>query len=132
MCIVFAVAFIVTFVTVPLSKRIATALGAIDYPSNRRVNADPVPRCGGIALYLGLCAAAFTVFLGTRFFGWEFDEFYRLVDMNYPLLFIGITLMFTVGLVDDITQIRPITKFSGQVIASIIVVAAGVSINVKL
>ena len=129
LCIVFIVAFAVTFATVPLSKRIATALGAIDYPSNRRVNSEPVPRCGGIALYLGLCAAAFTVFLGTRFFGWEFDDFYRLVDMNYPLLFIGITLMFAVGLVDDITQIRPITKFSGQIIASIIVVAAGVSIN---
>ena len=129
LCIVFIVAFVVTFATVPLSKRIATALGAIDYPSNRRVNSEPVPRCGGIALYLGLCAAAFTVFLGTRFFGWEFDDFYRLVDMNYPLLFIGITLMFAVGLVDDITQIRPITKFSGQIIASIIVVAAGVSIN---
>ena len=129
MCIVFIVAFVVTFATVPLSKRIAIMLGAIDYPSNRRVNSVPVPRCGGIALYLGLCAAAFTVFLGTRFFGWEFDEFYRLVDMNYPLLFIGITLMFAVGLVDDITQIRPITKFSGQVVASIIVVVAGVSVN---
>lgn len=129
MCIVFAVAFAVTYATVPLSKKIAVALGAIDYPSNRRVNTDPVPRCGGIALYLGLCAAVLTVFLGMRFFGWEFDEFYRLRDMNYPLLFAGITFMFAVGLVDDITQIRPLTKFSGQVIASIIVVVAGVSIN---
>ena len=127
--IVFAVAFVVTFATVPLSKAIAAKLGAIDYPSNRRVNADPVPRCGGIALYLGLCAAAFTVFLGVRFFGWEFDEYYRLVDMNYPLLFVGVTVMFAVGLVDDITQIRPLTKFSGQIVASIIVVAAGVSIS---
>ena len=127
--IVFVVAFVVAYASVPLSKAIAVKLGAIDYPSNRRINADPVPRCGGIALYLGLCAAAFAVFIGTRFFGWEFDDFYRLVDMNYPLLFVGITVMFAVGLVDDITQIRPITKFTGQVVASIIVVAAGVSIS---
>ena len=129
MCIVFVVAFAVTYATVPLSKKIAAALGAIDYPSNRRVNAAPVPRCGGIALYLGLCAAALTVFVGMRFFDWEFDEIYRLVDMNYPLLFLGITLMFAVGLVDDITQLRPLTKFGGQVVASIVVVLAGVSIS---
>ena len=53
--IVFATAFLVTFCTVPLSRKIAVVLGAIDQPGYRRVNKGPVPRCGGIALYLGLC-----------------------------------------------------------------------------
>ena len=51
--IVFAVAFLVTYVTVPFSKWLAHKLGAIDYPSNRRVNKEPVPRCGGVSLYFG-------------------------------------------------------------------------------
>lgn len=127
--IVFAVAFAVTFATVPLAKRIAKVVGAIDYPGNRRVNTKPIPRCGGIAMYLGVCAAAFTVFVGVRFFGWELRNLYVLADVNYVMLFVGVTLMFLVGLVDDITQLSPYMKFGGQILAAAIVVAAGVSIG---
>lgn len=127
--IVFAVAFIVTFATVPLAKRIAVLAGAIDYPSNRRVNTEPVPRCGGIALYLGLTAAALTVFLGVRFFGWKLNNYYVLTNVNYLMLYVGITLMFLIGLIDDITQLSPIVKFGGQIAAAVIVVLAGISIG---
>ena len=127
--IVFCVAFGVTYASVPLSKRIAKLVGAIDYPSNRRVNTKPIPRCGGIALYLGLVAGAFTVFLGTHFFGWVLADLYTLQNVNYILLFVGITVMFGVGLVDDITQIGAMTKFAGQIVAAIIVVASGISIG---
>ena len=127
--IVFAVAFAVTFATAPASKRIAQRLGAIDYPSNRRVNTEPVPRCGGIALYLGLVAAGFVIFLGMRFFGWELHDLYTLENVNYPLLFVGVTLMFAVGLVDDISQISPWVKFAAQVAAASVVVLAGISIG---
>ena len=129
LAIVFAVAFAVTFACVPLSKRIAHRLGAIDYPSNRRINAEPIPRCGGIALYLGLIAGALTIYVGVLFFGWEMDDFYTLQNVNYLLLFVGVTIMFGVGLFDDITQISPWAKFGGQVVAAIIVVAAGISIG---
>ena len=127
--IVFIVTFVVTYAMVPVSKRLATKLGAIDYPGNRRVNTQPVPRCGGISLYVGLCAGAFTVFLGTRFFGWELSNLYMLEDVNYLLAYVGITLMFAVGLIDDITQLSPWAKFVGQIVAAIVVVAAGVSVD---
>ncbi|MBR0404352.1 MAG: undecaprenyl/decaprenyl-phosphate alpha-N-acetylglucosaminyl 1-phosphate transferase [Eggerthellaceae bacterium] len=127
--IVFGVAFAVTFACVPLAKRIARLVGAIDYPGNRRVNTKPIPRCGGIAMYLGFCAAAFTVFVGVRFFDWELQNLYVLADVNYYMLFAGVTLMFLVGLIDDITQLNPAMKFGGQIIASLIVVIAGISVG---
>jgi len=128
--IVFAVAFLVTFLMVPVSKRIAQLVGAIDYPGNRRVNTKPVPRCGGIALYLGLVAGMFTLFVGVRFFGWELHDFYRVADVNYLALYLGVTFMFLVGLIDDITQLKPWVKFLGQVAAATVVVLSGVSIGV--
>ena len=128
--VVFGVAFIVTFACVPLAKRIAKLVGAIDYPGNRRVNTVPVPRCGGIALYLGLIAGLFTVFVGVRFFGWQLDDFYQLSDVNYLVLYLGVTAMFLVGLIDDITQLGAWVKFAGQVGAALIVVLSGVSIGV--
>ncbi|MDO5118400.1 MAG: MraY family glycosyltransferase, partial [Eggerthellaceae bacterium] len=129
LAVVFVVAFAVTFACVPLSKRIARLVGAIDYPSNRRVNTAPIPRCGGIALYLGLVAGALSIYIGVLFFGWKLNDLYILDGVNYLLLFVGISVMFAVGLFDDITQISPLAKFGGQVVAAIIVVFAGVSIG---
>lgn len=127
--IVFATAFLVTFCTVPLSRKIAVVLGAIDQPGYRRVNKGPVPRCGGIALYLGLCAAFLVAYVGLRFFGWQLRDLYTLNGINYIELFVGITAMFAVGLVDDATRLSPKMKLLGQIIAACIVVASGVSIG---
>lgn len=127
--IVFGVAFAVTYCMVPVSKAIAFRIGAIDYPGNRRVNREPVPRCGGIALYVGFIAACFAIFLGVRFFGWALHDLYVLRDVNYVALFVGVTVMFTVGLVDDITQLSPGVKLLGQVCAASIVVFSGISIS---
>lgn len=127
--IVFAVAAVVTYAMVPVSKRIAHKLGAIDYPSNRRINTEPIPRCGGIALYCGFLAGCFTVYLGNVFFGWGADDLFAMQEVDYRLLFVGMTCMFCVGLVDDNVQIAPLPKFGGQVVAALIVVASGVSIG---
>ena len=127
--IVFATAFLVTFCAVPLSRKIAVVLGAIDQPGYRRVNKGPVPRCGGIALYLGLCAAFLVAYVGLRFFGWQLRDLYTLNGINCIELFMGITAMFAVGLVDDVARLSPKMKLLGQIIAACIVAASGVSIS---
>lgn len=127
--IVFAVAFFAAYIMTPVSKRLAILLGAIDYPGNRRVNTKPVPRCGGIAIYLGLCAGAFTVILGVRVFGWHLSNLYVMSEVNYGLLFVGVSAMFAVGLVDDIVQLKSFTKLIGQIMAATIVAYAGVTIG---
>ena len=127
--IVFAVAFAVAYCMVPVSKKIAFRIGAIDYPGYRRMNREPIPRCGGIALYVGLIAACFTMFLGVRFFDWDLHDLYILSDVNYIVLFIGVTTMFTVGLVDDITQLSPGVKLAGQIVAATVVTLSGITIG---
>lgn len=127
--VVVLVAGVVTYCMVPVSKRIACVLGAIDYPSNRRVNVEPVPRCGGIALYVGFLAGCFTVWVGIRFFNWGADELYTMRDIDFRLLFFGMTLMFCVGLVDDIVQLSAPVKLAGQIVAAFVVVLSGVTIG---
>lgn len=129
MAIVFAVSLVVTLAMVPVSKRIAFALGAVDYPSNRRINTQPVPRCGGIALYVGFMAGLAVLYFGTHVLEWKLLNTYFLQSFNYPLLLLGITAMFCTGLVDDVRQLSPHVKFLFQVIAAIIVAASGVSIG---
>lgn len=127
--ITFTVAFLVTLAMVPASHKIATLIGAIDYPSNRRINTKPIPRCGGIAMFAGFMAGALTIYLGITFFNWRIIDYYVVANMNYPVLLIGFTVMFLTGLIDDIIQLTPKVKFAGQVLASLLVALSGVSID---
>ncbi len=127
--IVFAVSFLVTLMMVPPSRWIAATIGAIDYPSNRRVNDHPVPRCGGIALYVGFLAGCLTLYLGVTQFGWRITDLYIVKDIQYSSLLMGISVMFIVGLIDDIAQITPKQKLAGQILAATIVALSGVSVD---
>ena len=119
-----------TVFLVPLAKRIAIKLDAIDYPAARRVNMIPVPRMGGIAIFGGLVCALIVLMLGDYFFDWE-NPFVVQSDLsvNYLGMAIGVVFMFGVGVVDDITDLKPKTKFLGQVIAACIVVWSGVLLS---
>lgn len=127
--IVFGVSFGVTYLMVPVSKKLAWVIGAIDYPGNRRVNTKPVPRCGGVAILAGLIAGVFATFIGAKFYGWALNDLYVLQGIDYSMLYIGVIAMFTVGLVDDIVQLSAPVKFACQVVASCIVAASGVTIG---
>lgn len=127
--ITFSVAFLVTLVSVPLSRKIAVFIGAIDYPSNRRINKKPIPRCAGIAMFLGFMAGVLVVFIGIRFFNWVIVDYYAVSNINYPVLLIGFTVMFLTGLIDDIVQLTPKVKFAGQVLAALLVALSGVTIG---
>ena len=56
LCVAVA-AFITTFLTVPLVKRLAIKLDAVDYPSKRRINTKPIPRMGGLAIFFAFLIA---------------------------------------------------------------------------
>ncbi len=81
------VTYIISFLGVFLTKKIAVHVNAIDLPSERRVHTKPTPRLGGLAIY-----ASFL--LGYMFYG----------DLSVQMLSILIASFFLVmiGLFDDI------------------------------
>jgi UDP-GlcNAc:undecaprenyl-phosphate/decaprenyl-phosphate GlcNAc-1-phosphate transferase len=46
----FIVAFLCTLILTPLSVRLAVAIGAVDYPNDRKIHVQPTPRLGGVAI----------------------------------------------------------------------------------
>ncbi|MBQ9067886.1 MAG: undecaprenyl/decaprenyl-phosphate alpha-N-acetylglucosaminyl 1-phosphate transferase [Eggerthellaceae bacterium] len=126
--IVFGVAFLVTYLMVPVSKWLSVKMGAIDYPGMRRVNETIVPRAGGIALYVGFLAGCAALAMGVKVFHWQPAQFFYLNDVNVGLLLFGITCMFLVGLVDDVSPLAPRSKLAGQFLAAALIYGAGVSI----
>ena len=126
-----AIAFLITYLMVPVSMKIATKVGAIDMPSERRVHTSPTTRMGGIALFSGIVlTSALLLSMGVRI-GAVPSEFAigKATSANPLALLLGFCFMFAMGAADDILQLRARTKFVGQIVAASIVVASGIVIH---
>lgn len=128
--IVALVTCVVTIALVPPVKKLAIKLDAVDYPSERRVNKTPIPRFGGVAMFGGLVAGLAALGIGIFVFGWHYP-FRSIVsrDLWYPGIAIGITIIFLVGVADDIFDLKPIQKLIGQIAAATVIAASGLLLS---
>jgi UDP-GlcNAc:undecaprenyl-phosphate GlcNAc-1-phosphate transferase len=124
---------------VPVSRVAARRLGVIDQPGDRKVHKQPMPRLGGLAVWLSFTAVVVGGSLlapRLRQAGVEsaFQSSLTLLQESYRVggkllgILIGGTLVFAVGLADDVlgTRFPVAVKFAGQVLAAAILVVAGV------
>ena len=125
-----AASFLVSLASTPLARRIAVWCGAVDYPNARRINKKPIPRMGGVAIFLGIVAAFVVQYLGTTFWGWPvvLVPSPRL-EVNYWLLVLAFLVIFFTGLLDDRFSLSPRQKLFGQALAAVIAVAGGLVIG---
>ena len=104
--------FIITALFIPIVKKIAEFIGAIDIPNARKVNTKPIPRLGGLGIYAGFL-------IGYMLFGMHS------VQMNAIL--IGSFIILVTGIFDDIKPVPAKYKLLGQIIgASIIPLYGGI------
>ncbi|MEE9218970.1 MAG: MraY family glycosyltransferase [Acidobacteriota bacterium] len=102
----------------PRAAAAALRFGIVDQPDGRlKQHPEPIPYLGGLAVY-----AAFLVALSLTF---QFDQ------KVLGILFAG-SLAVTLGLIDDLGGLRPLVKLAGQVIACIVLVKSGVSIQIAV
>jgi UDP-GlcNAc:undecaprenyl-phosphate GlcNAc-1-phosphate transferase len=111
-----AIALFVVVLLTPAVGGMARLLGAVDRPGEdgRRLHRRPVPRLGGLAIFLGIVvpALAFLDLSG---------------EMRGVLL--GAAVACVVGAVDDFRGLAPAPKLGGQVMAAAIPCAFGVWID---
>lgn len=100
--------FLASFYLVPKVKRIVYSKRLMDVPNERSSHKSVTPSLGGIAFYI--------IFVFCLYFNDQFDEF------NVAMSILpGVTLMFFLGLKDDLVSLSPRVKFSGQIIACLFV-----------
>ena len=121
----------------------ATTHRLFDWPGGRKVHDAPKPRLGGIAIYVGFTS---TVLTGFALAPWlatipaiktalpqTMAALAGVWAVKSPLigLLLGGTIMFLVGLMDDLLGERFPThwKFAGQTLAAIVAVACGVRVD---
>jgi len=104
------VTFLVSFLLVFVSKKLAIHIGAMDTPNARKVHKKPIPRLGGLAV--------FSSFL----FGYIM---YGSLTTQMLSILIGSFIIFFLGFIDDVKPLRAKDKFLVQFIAASIVVFYG-------
>ena len=127
--IAFLLAFITSFVMVPYTIKLAKKVGAIDYPSDRRVNKRPIPRIGGIAVIIGFLVSAVYLIITMTIEGnlvLNDSENYQMKLLGFLL---GIIVLSVFAYIDDIKTLKPWQKLIGQVLAAGIVYSFGIRID---
>lgn len=102
--------FLFVLVIIPFIKRVAIHVGAMDIPNERKVHKTPIPRLGGLGIYMGFL-------LGYILFG--------TMSLRMNSILIGSFIIIITGLVDDIKPVPAKYKFLFQIIAASVVAIYG-------
>jgi UDP-GlcNAc:undecaprenyl-phosphate GlcNAc-1-phosphate transferase len=123
--IVYGAAAALSLVATALAIRLALRIGAVDQPGLRKVHAVPIPRIGGLAVFLafaGALGAAAALDGGIR----------RAIGRDLPQV-LGLlgaaTFVLGVGLVDDVRGLGARHKLAAEVAAAATLCALGVRIQ---
>lgn len=110
-------AFLITAVTTPICINILKRSGIIDDPKVRKhpgvIHDKPIPRGGGIPLFLGVILAGI-IFLP--------------INHTTIALFLASFIALVIGVLDDKFEISPYVRFVVNIFCAILVVWAGVSV----
>lgn len=124
-CFVGAVA---TYLATPVILKVSRRIGAVDVPSDRKVHAVPTPTLGGAALFAGFLMAL----MSASFLDPFRDSFRPLFVWPAPevlAIIAGTSIIFLLGLVDDMKGLKAPVKLSGQLLAAGFVFLSGVRLE---
>lgn len=111
MGIAFAVALCFTLISVPLARKIAEKIGAIDVPKDtRRMHKVPTPRLGGLAVFLGFLVSVLC--------------FCEITKETIGLL-CGSVIIVILGIFDDSHDLSAKLKLIVQIIAALVTIYIG-------
>jgi len=121
----FGAAFLLTLLATRQVRGWAVRTGCVDRPDGeRKTHACPIPRLGGVGIYVGLAAIMGAVLVSSG--GQAYSA-----ARHRPVLaiLVGATVIFVLGLVDDLRGVRARTKFLVQVAVALGMVASGLTMS---
>lgn len=118
--IAFITALLAAMLVTPWVMRLATRMGAVDHPNDRKVHKKVMPRLGGLSVFIGFVAAFLLVIF-------QYKGEYGYHEVFGILL--GSTLIVFLGVLDDRWNLSARWKFAGQMLAALIVIGFGLQVE---
>ena len=111
----FLLAAFISFFATPLVRKLAFKVGAVDIPKDdRRVHKEPMPLIGGLAIFIAVVIVTL-VFLP--------------LDREIISILLGASFIVVAGIIDDLRELKPKTKFTLQIIAGLILILGGIKVE---
>jgi UDP-GlcNAc:undecaprenyl-phosphate GlcNAc-1-phosphate transferase len=111
---VFLVSFLITYLSIPLFRKLAFRFEILDFPGGRKIHKEVTPLLGGMGIYLGLIV------------GLAFNTAY--IKPFLPIL-IGATIVSIIGLVEDIKGLSAQARLLLQLAACLVVIGSGIRVS---
>jgi UDP-GlcNAc:undecaprenyl-phosphate GlcNAc-1-phosphate transferase len=123
---IFGSALLLSFILTRSVRNLAVSRGWVTPPAgNRHLHVAALPRIGGLAIYLSFLLSIGAAFLVSQIYP-------RLLDASSGKTILTIlipgTLIFLLGLCDDVYSIGPYAKFAVQAVAATLLFAGGLKI----
>lgn len=129
-------AFMVSTLALPCWRKICHRTGLVDDPGHRKIHDDPMPLAGGFAVLTGMLAP---ILLGAAVLHWNLLR----MPVSHTLLAYGLGVrklqlsaimlgafgIVITGWLDDQYELRPLAKFTGQLLVALLVAASGIRIT---
>ena len=121
---VFMGALVISLVLTPLCRELVRKLGMIDQPDARRVHTKPIPRGGGLAVFL-----AYQALLGLYVFFAE-EPISAVFPYSFQVsFFVASSVLVVLGFIDDKRGMHPGVKLFGQILVASFLFFMGVRVG---
>src|SRR5215510_9343641 len=122
----FTLSFFTAMLVTPVVRRKASEWGAIAQPDGvRHIHSRPTPRLGGVAIYIAFIATLLCV----PFLGNMVSDSFRANLLKFVALLAPATFILLFGVYDDFRGAAAPLKLTFQIIAAVMVYAAGFRIE---
>ena len=131
----FGSAFVTALLTLPLWRRWCRHVGLVDDPGHRKIHATSIPLAGGLAVLTGLLLPLLAAIVCLKLNGHSIANVALLVyglnkrALQLAAIAFGAMGMVVLGLLDDKYELKPLTKFAGQLLIAGVVAYSGVRIT---
>lgn len=118
----FGLAWVVTWRFIPAVRSFSLRVGWADKPNSRRLNREPLPNAGGLAIYAGVVAA---LILATLLRPIVIEG----VLAEVLTILLGGSILVLVGFIDDQFGLPPLFRLWTQILTALLLVANGTVID---
>jgi UDP-GlcNAc:undecaprenyl-phosphate GlcNAc-1-phosphate transferase len=121
--VTFLIGVVVAWWFTPRTLRYSLQVGWADEPNARRVNKEPLPNAGGLAIFCAVILAVLAVTLLRR-------VILAHVQLQILAILLGGSLVMLAGFIDDQHGLPPVFRLGVQLIAALLLVGTGIRLNV--